>query len=86
MFSHLKQAFCQATMGIFGLDLPPRQQTQTRLHIRDPWLAALLAWPKVIALLWGGGWYHHLLTVKTPVSFSPLGYLRGLEVAYFEPI
>lgn len=85
MFSHLKQAFCQATVAILGLEPSPRHQAQTRLHIWDPWLAALPAWSKVIALLWGGGWHHHLLTVKTPGSFSSL-FLGGLEVAYFEPI
>lgn len=85
MFSHLKQAFCQATVGILGLDPPPRHQAWTRLHIWAPGLAALPAWPKVIALLWGGGWHHHLFAAKTPVPFSPLGRLKGLEVVYFKP-
>lgn len=73
-------------MGIVGFHSPPRHQARTRLHSCAPGLAALPAWPKVIALLWGGGWHHHLLTVKTSVSFSPLGHLRGLEVVYFEPM
>lgn len=85
MFSHLKQAFCQATVGILGLDSPPSQQGLPRLHIWAPGLAALPA-REVIALLWGEGWHHHLFTAKTPVPFSPLSHLRGLKVVYFEPM
>lgn len=58
-------------MGILGLDPPPRHQARTRLYIWAPGLAALPAWPKV--------------KTKTPVPFSPLGRLKGLEVVYFEP-
>lgn len=36
-------------------------------------------------LFWGVEVSANLLTVRTPVSFSPLGHLRGLEVVYFEP-